>query len=149
MPGFMDLLGGPIKDILGSVRDVIDEFHTSGEEKLEAQRKLVEIERSFQTKVMELDADWAKTQADVIKAEATSESWLTRNWRPITVLWLVVVLSSVVWTGGYINGHAIDEAFQLRLLDIIQFALSGYIVGRSIEKTAPAVTKIITDIKKK
>jgi hypothetical protein len=132
----------PIKDVLSGVSAIIDQFHTSGEEKLEAQRKLVEIERNFNLEMAKLDQQWAATQADVIKSEAQSQSWLARNWRPLMMLFFAVIIGTVVWTGGFVNGHELDHAFVMKILDIIEYGLSGYVVGRSVEKVTPAVTQI-------
>lgn len=78
-----------------------------------------------------------KLQVSVIVAEAQSGSWLTRSWRPITMLvflWLIVSY----WYGWHASGlsdELVDQLFQ-----IIKIGLGGYVVGRSAEKLAPAVT---------
>lgn len=140
--GLLSFVSGPLKDIIGSVSGIIDQFHLSGEEKLDAQRKLVELERNFQLAMADKDGEWAKTQAGVITAEANSQSWLTRNWRPLTMLFFVVIIGTVVWTGGFVNGHQLDHDFVMEILDIVKLGLSGYVAGRSLEKIAPAVSQI-------
>lgn len=142
MGKLIELVGSPLKDVITAVGGIIDNLNTSGEEKLEAQRKLVEIERNFNIEMAKLDQQWAGTQADVIKTEAQSSSWLTRTWRPITMLGFVFIIFVVVFTGGYVNGHQLDKDFVLKILDIVQVGLSGYVVGRSLEKIAPKVTEI-------
>lgn len=142
MGKLIELVGSPLKDVISAVGGIIDNLNTSGEEKLEAQRKLVEIERNFNIEMAKLDQQWAGTQADVIKTEAQSSSWLTRTWRPITMLSFVFIIFVVVFTGGYVNGHQLDKDFVLKILDIVQVGLSGYVVGRSMEKIAPKVTEI-------
>lgn len=149
MGGFLsNLLGGPVKDMMGSISQIIGEFHTSDAEKLEAQRKLNEIILAFQTRGMELDQQWAATQADVIKTEAGSASWLTRNWRPLTMLFFVAIIGTVVWTGGFVNGHQLDHDFVMEILSIVKLGLSGYVAARTFEKIAPQVTQIFTANKK-
>lgn len=140
--GFLSAIGSPLKDIIGAVGGIIDNLNTSGQEKLDAQRKLVELERNFNIRMAELDQQWAATQADVIKSEANSQSWLTRNWRPLVMVFFTVIVGTVVFTGGYVNGHALDKDFTLKILDIVQIGLGGYVMGRSAEKIAPHVTQI-------
>ena len=142
MGGLLKIVGAPLKDIIDSVRGVVDDLNTSGEEKLEAQRKLVEIERQFNIRMAELDQQWAAVQADVIKTEAQSQSYLTRTWRPITMLFFVFIIGVIVFTGGYVNGHKLENEFVMKILDIVQYGLSGYVVGRTAEKIVPRVTEI-------
>lgn len=142
MGKLIELASGPFKGVLDTIAGTIDNLNLSGQEKLEAQRKLVELERDFNLKMASLDQQWAATQADVIKTEAQSSSWLTRSWRPLTMLFFVAMIGTVVWTGGYVNGHQLEHDFVMKILEIVQYGLSGYVVGRTIEKVAPSVTQI-------
>ena len=73
-----------------------------------------------------------QTQANVIMAEANGDSWLQRNWRPMTMVTFtgLVVLH---WLG--FTPENLSETQVLALLDIVKVGLGGYVVGRSIEKT--------------
>ena len=74
--------------------------------------------------------------ADIIKTEASSQHWLTSNWRPITML-VFVVLIVARWFGWAAPG--LSEAEYLKLWSIVEFGLGGYVVGRSVEKIAPSI----------
>jgi hypothetical protein len=133
-------LAEPISALVNSVGGVISKFVTTDKDKLEAQRELVELERGFQLKVMELDAQWAAQQADVIKAETNSQSWLARNWRPILML---------VFTYIIFHNYVLAPLFGLGKADIppdmwqlLKLGISGYIMGRSAEKVAPKVVEM-------
>lgn len=146
IPGLGSLIGGPLKDLISGVGDVVDKFVTTDKEKLEAQRALLEIERGFQTKMAELDGEWAKTQASIINAETNSQSWLARNWRPLLML---------VFTYIVAHNFVIAPIFHLSAVpippdmwDLLRIGMGGYIVGRSLEKIAPKVTEIVTANKK-
>lgn len=132
-----------IPDLLGKVRDVIDSFHTSGEEKMAAQLKLTELEQSYQVRIAEIDAEWAKLQAQVVIAEAQGHSWLQRNWRPLSMLAFVTVI---------LYQYVIATIFSLPtapvlpddLWSVIKIGFGGYVIGRSVEKIAPDVAEIVT-----
>lgn len=64
-----------------------------------------------------------------------TESWLTTNWRPITMLALV---GTVV--GSLVFGYEVPS----RMWDIIEFSLGGYVVGRTVEKIAPPISQAFT-----
>ena len=134
--GLFSLLSGPIKDVFGSVGSIVDNLHTSTEEKLAAKAKLLEIEAGLTTHVLEYESTLAKEQAANIRAEATSQSWLARNWRPITMLVFVYIIA---------HNHIIAPIIGLPSLEIvpdmwslIKIGLGGYVIGRSAEKIVPA-----------
>lgn len=109
-----------------------------GSEVIDALKADPNLVLQFQSHVSQLQVDIFKTeiqaQRDVIIAEASSESWITKNWRPLTMLTFVGLLVAK-WLGFTATG--IGEAEQLALMDIIKYGLSGYVVGRSAEKIAP------------
>lgn len=139
MANLLGFLSGPVRLLVREVGNVIDKLTTTDQEKLEAQRQLAELTFSFNAKMAEIESEWVKAQRDVIVAEASGASWLQRNWRPILMLFFAVVIGSVVWTGGYINGRELNQEFVLEILGIIKLGLGGYVIGRSVEKVAPSV----------
>ena len=72
-------------------------------------------------------------QSDIVKTEAASTHWLAANWRPLTMLTFVALIVAR-WFGWAAPG--LQEAEYLKLWDIVQFGLGGYVVGRSVEKIA-------------
>lgn len=147
MGNLFNFLKTPVSDLIEKVGGVVDRFVTTGEEKLKAQYELLKLEREFQIAVMQLDQKWAETQASVIKAEATSASWMARNWRPILML---------VFTYIVAHNYVIAPLFSVgavpippEMWELLKIGMGGYIVGRSLEKVAPAVTEIVTEKRKK
>ena len=74
--------------------------------------------------------------AKIINTEAASTHWLAANWRPLTML-VFVGLIVARWFGWAAPG--LSEAEYLKLWSIVEFGLGGYVVGRSVEKVAPAI----------
>ena len=106
---------------------LIDELHTSEEEKLNLRRRLQEIENEFLGKVMDYESKLMENQSTIIKAEATGQSWLQRSWRPITMLTFLALV--VLDSFGLLAFRLADEAWLL-----LQIGLGGYVAGRSAEK---------------
>jgi Holin of 3TMs, for gene-transfer release len=75
-------------------------------------------------------------QADIVKTEAASQHWLAANWRPILMLTFGALIVAR-WFGW--AAPNLSEAEYLKLWDIVQLGLGGYVVGRSVEKVAPAL----------
>lgn len=89
-----------------------------------------------------------QTQADVIKAEIQSDSWLTRSWRPITAVSIAFVL--VAWYGFLVPilvnwiglpPLAVGDTLLEWLYTLLTMALGGYVVGRTAEKITDKVMK--------
>lgn len=98
--------------------------------------KAKEIESALIIKLNENATQLNIAAADIIKAEAQSESWLARNWRPMV---MVVFAGLIVarWFGW--AAPNLTEAEYLKLWSIVEFGLGGYVVGRSVEKIAPSI----------
>lgn len=74
--------------------------------------------------------------AAVVKAEAESEHWLTASWRPITMLTFVGLI--VARAFGF-TAPGVSEGEWVKLWGLVELGLGGYVIGRSVEKIAPAV----------
>lgn len=79
-------------------------------------------------------------QADIVKVEAASGNWLTAGWRPITMLTFTALIVAR-WFGW--SAPNLDPAEYLKLWDIVQLGLGGYVIGRSGEKIAETVATVL------
>lgn len=122
---------GTISNIFKPAADLVDNLHTSDEEKMELQNKLAEMKFQMQAKVMEYETKLMENRAKVVQAEASSSHWLTAAWRPITML-VFVSLIVLRWLG--LSAEGISPELEQQLFEIVKIGLGGYIVGRSAEK---------------
>ena len=134
MSGLMDFIGGIFKP----AADLIDNMHTSTEEKMSMANQLEKIQNAMTSKVLDLDAQLLASKTAIITAEANGQGILQRNWRPITMLTFLVLV--VCDSFGLLAFRLASEAWTL-----LQLGLGGYVVGRSAEK----ITKPIIDAIKK
>ena len=122
------LSGGGVKDLVDGVGGVIDNLHTSKEEKLEAERKIKEIVASYQaTLEKEISSRW--------DADMKSDSWLSKNVRPLVLIFLVISTVLLI----FIDAGAINFVVEAKWTDLLQLVLitviGAYFGGRSLEKT--------------
>jgi len=115
--------------ILGGLMDMGKQLISSWfPDPQEADKKQLEFLAIIQSgKLKELEA-----AASVIQAEANSESWITRSWRPITMLTFVGLVAAH-WL-GYTAPNITPEEIAA-LLDIVKIGLGGYMVSRGAEKS--------------
>lgn len=99
-------------------------------------QKRQDAEQQFQLAIMQQAQAIEAAAADIVKTEAASSHWLAANWRPLTML-VFVALIVARWFGWAAPNLSPDE--YLKLWDIVQLGLGGYVVGRSVEKVVPAI----------
>lgn len=117
--------------IIGIVSDVVKGIVDIGKKFIVDKDKRLEFESELQTKGVDLISRAIEKQAEIIVAEASGESWLQRNWRPVLMLWFAGLVGAH-WLG--ITPPNLPEAVVINLLDIVQIGIGGYIIGRSAEK---------------
>ena len=122
----------PLSAIIGLVKDGVDKIFPDPADKLKADQLKADLEKS----ILDQGGKLLDAQSKIIVAEASSDSALAKNWRPITML-TFVALVVCHWFG--LNASGISEAQYLSLFDLIKIGLGGYVVGRSLEKVADSV----------
>ena len=121
------IFGGGAADLVKSVGGVIDNLHTSKEEKLEAEKKIKDM-------IMGYEAEMQKQVTERWKMDMNSDSWLSKNIRPLVLVFLVVATVLLV----FIDAGVISFQVQDKWTDLLQLVLitviGAYFGGRSIEK---------------
>ena len=114
-------------ELVKGVGDVIDNLHTSKEEKLAAELKVKELISNY-------EIEMEKTITDRWKADMNSDSWLSKNIRPMTLAFLVI--STVLMI--FIDAGTIKFIVEDKWTDLLQIVLitviGAYFGGRSLEK---------------
>lgn len=126
----MPILSG----ILSAVTAAITGFFSSKNKKLESIDKGIDLA----SEVGSNDAEAARASGRVLQSVFASDSWLAKNWRPITMSIFVGLL--VARWFGY-SPPNMSEAEIIKMYDLIELGLGGYIGGRSLEKIVTAVTR--------
>ena len=128
----MSILGtifsGGAKDLVEGVGGVIDNLHTSKEEKLEAKQKMQELVSNYEVQMeKEITSRW--------QADMKSDSWLSKNVRPLVLIFLVVSTVLLI----FIDAGVINFTVEAKWTDLLQLVLitviGAYFGGRSLEKT--------------
>ena len=127
---------GFISKIFQPAADLIDNLHTSEEEKLTIKAVLLELQGAIIGRVLDLEKSKLEAQSSIIIAEAKSDGWLTKSWRPITMLTLVATVVAY-WMGW--GGQDIPLEIVNRMFSLVQLGVGGYVGGRSVEKIVPII----------
>jgi len=114
-------------ELVKGVGGVLDNLTTSKEEKLEAERKVKELISSY-------EIEMEKNITDRWTMDMKSDSWLSKNIRPLVLVFLVV--STVLMI--FIDAGTINFVVEDKWTDLLQLVLitviGAYFGGRSLEK---------------
>jgi len=117
------LSGGVIKEI----GNVIDKLTTTEEERLEVKKQIQQILE---------DAD-SKAQEEVSKrweADMRSDSFLSKNIRPMVLIYLTVIFTVCAFFDGNVGEFIIAEEYIPIFQTLLVTVYGAYFVGRTWEK---------------
>ena len=121
------ILSSGATELVKGVGGVIDNLHTSKEEKLAAEAKIKDM-------IMGYEAEMQKQVTERWKMDMQSDSWLSKNIRPLVLVFLVVATVLLI----FIDAGAINFTVQDKWTDLLQLVLitviGAYFGGRSLEK---------------
>ena len=121
------IFSGGAAELVKGVGGVIDDLHTSNEEKLEAERKIKELIANYEIEIEKnITARW--------QADLKSDSWLSKNVRPLVLIFLIVCTMLLI----FIDAGALKFNVKDSYVDLLQLVLitmiGAYFGGRSFEK---------------
>lgn len=134
-----------IGNIFKPAAELIDNLHTSDEEKLQAKNQLMVIQAAAVSEAVDFETAQLNAKRDIIVAEAKSDGWLTRNWRPMTMMMLMFSVMAF-WFGLTPPNALLTEEIILSMFGLVKIGVGGYITSRGVEKFGP---KLVEAFKKK
>ena len=122
------LFSGGAADLVKGIGGVVDNLHTSAEEKLEAERKIKELIANYEVEMEKnITSRW--------EADLKSDSWLSKNVRPLVLIFLIICTMLLI----FIDAGTIKFEVKSSWVDLLQLVLitviGAYFGGRSFEKT--------------
>ncbi len=121
------IFSGGAADLVKGIGGVVDDLHTSKEEKLEAERKIKELIANYEVEMEKnITSRW--------EADLKSDSWLSKNVRPLVLIFLIVCTMLLI----FIDAGALNFEVKSSWVDLLQLVLitviGAYFGGRSLEK---------------
>ena len=122
------LFSGGASKLVESVGGVLDNVITTDEEKLEAKRKLKEV-------ILSHEAEMEKNITDRWSADMNSDSWLSKNVRPMVLIFLVASTVLMIFIDAGTINFTVEEKWTELLQLVLITVIGAYFGGRSLEKT--------------
>ena len=121
------LFSGGAADLVKGVGGVLDSLHTSKEEKLAAELKIKAL-------ITEHEAKMEQNITDRWSADMNSDSWLSKNVRPLVLIFLVVSTILMIFIDAGTINFTVEEKWTDLLQLVLITVIGAYFGGRSIEK---------------
>lgn len=120
---FAWLTGSVIKEI----GNAIDKISTSKEEKLIIKKQIQKIlEQADNNAQIQVTERW--------KSDMNSDSFLSKNIRPMVLIYLTVIFSALAFTDGNIGTFSVAKEYIPIFQTLLVTVYGAYFVGRSWEK---------------
>ena len=128
-----NLFSGGAAELVKGVGGVIDNLHTSKEEKLAAETKIKEMIANYEVQMEQQISDrW--------NADMNSDSWLSKNVRPLVLIFLVVCTVLMIFIDAGTISFTVEEKWTDLLQLVLITVIGAYFGGRSAEKIKNGTT---------
>jgi len=126
--GLVASLGGKLLDgIFGVIDEAVEDKDLANQ-----------IKSTLQIKVLSLLETEITAARDIIVAEAKGDSWLQRNWRPMTMCLFGAIIANNYLVHPYVAlfwpGKSVSLDLPAVMWELLKIGIGGYVVGRSVEK---------------
>jgi len=121
------LLSAGAANLVKSVGGVLDNLTTSKEEKLAAEYKIKDM-------IMGYEAEMQKQVTERWKVDMNSDSWLSKNIRPLVLVFLVVSTVLLIFIDGGVISFKVEDKWTDLLQLVLITVIGAYFGGRSLEK---------------
>ena len=127
-----NLLGSAVEKVVGSVGKALDDNITNKEEKMAAEKAITEVLANYQ---ISLDAEVTER----LSIDMNSDSVLSKNIRPITLIFTTVVITSLAITHGNFGDFVVEEAYITLFQSLLILQYGFYFGSRGVEKVIQSI----------
>jgi hypothetical protein len=122
----------PIAALLDVGMKVLDRFVPDPAEKAKAQAELLKMQQEGRLAELNADMNEQNNVSERWKADLGSDSWLSKNVRPMTLVALLVAYFIFATASAF--GLDVKQAYVELLGQMIMLIVSAYFGGRTLEK---------------
>jgi hypothetical protein len=128
MSWFSDIFSNSLGEVVDGVGGIIDDLHTSDEEKAEAKAKILQITNAHSEKVMNAEVQIEKEVTTRHANDMKSDSWLSKNIRPLGLIFAMLNLWLLAWATIFLLENETQITLAQAWIPLL-VALVGTMVG--------------------
>ena len=130
--------------LLGAASPIISALFKTVDKVVDSKEEKDRIKAKIQEQALAGEMKEISTAANIILAEAKSESWIARSWRPLLMMIAIIIIANNYLIVPYANalfGFGIQLDLPDALWTLLTIGVGGYTLGRSSEKIADKLKK--------
>ena len=130
-----------VGDLISAGKDLIKSYFPpdmTAEQRAQAEAQLVSMEQKARAQAMEFQAEMEDQLTERLKTDMASDSWLSKNIRPLVLVYLMGAWT--IFAGFSMYEQQVDAAYVEMLKQMLMAAFGFYFVSRGAEK----ITQILT-----
>lgn len=139
MAWLSQIFSSSVGEVVGKVGEAVDRLVTSDEERLKLANELKQIEIGAMLKKEEIDLQYEQELTKRLQADMTSDSWLSKNIRPLTLIFILVMYSLLSISSGF--KFEVTESYVQLLGQWGMLIMSFYFGSRGIEKIVQTISQ--------
>lgn len=124
---------GAVSGMMKPIGDIIDNTTTNQEERGEIKAKIYD---AISSSMLAQEQELTKR----LEADMKSDSWLSKNIRPLTLIFVLSLYTAFSLTDGNIGSFNITDAYVKLLGEWGMLIMSFYFGGRSVEKVMDKIS---------
>ena len=114
-------------ELIKGVGGVIDNLTTTEEEKLTAEEKIKDM-------ILGYEGEMQKQVSERWKSDMNSDSWLSKNVRPMTLIFLIICTMLLIFIDAGCLSFDVKDSYVDLLQLVLITVIGAYFGGRSLEK---------------
>jgi hypothetical protein len=143
------LFAGTGKELLDGVGGIISKFKADPTKVVEIEAELEKLKISHEQKLAEINAELQKSEDQAVtdrwKADMASDSWLSKNVRPMAFgltlifMYFIVVFDSI--EAPWCNQFQVSEGYKTLIENLLMTLVIAYFGSRGAEKVVSKLSK--------
>ena len=129
------LFSSSVGSVIDSVGDAINKNVTSDKDRLALTNELAKIKAKAKNDSEQIDVQFEKEITSRHQADMQSDNKLSKNIRPLSLIFLLAVVSVLSITDGNVGEFTVGESYITLFNSLLIVAFGFYFGGRSLEKT--------------
>ncbi len=141
----MGILSGIFDGVGGKIVESMDGLFTSDEERLKAENELQTILQKGEQQIREAVAKHQEQLTKRMELDMKSDSWLSKNVRPMSLIFLLIVYTVLALTDGNLTWDEHNFEIGIQYVDgyrnFLLMVFAFYFGGRTFEKVKKTEVK--------
>lgn len=139
-PKILDVVGDalPEKGVLGIVKNIISNNTDVNDE---VKKEFNEKEAEFELELEKLEIEYQKQITERHKTDMLSDSWMSKNIRPYTLVYLLLFLTVIVILDSSLTNFNVNESYITLIETLLVSVFLFYFGGRELTKLMSLRTK--------